>query len=94
MRFLVADLVERFDRDREVFLSPDYKEEQLRAEFLNPLLTALGWALGRHHLDTIQNRNWRSVPLFPGAALVQAGVLPTRCSSTAWRQAGQRNSLR
>jgi hypothetical protein len=25
-----ADLVERFSRDRKVFLSPDYKEEQLR----------------------------------------------------------------
>jgi hypothetical protein len=33
---LVADLVERFSRDRKVFLSADYKEEQLRAEFLNP----------------------------------------------------------
>ena len=32
----VIDLVERFERDRRVFLSPDYKEEQLRAEFLNP----------------------------------------------------------
>jgi hypothetical protein len=29
---LVADLVERFERDRKVFLSPDYKEEQLRFE--------------------------------------------------------------
>ena len=28
----VLDLVERFSRDRKVFLSPDYKEEQLRAE--------------------------------------------------------------
>ena len=27
---LVADLVERFERDRKVFLSGDYKEEQLR----------------------------------------------------------------
>ena len=26
---LVADLVERFSRDRKVFLSPDFKEEQL-----------------------------------------------------------------
>jgi hypothetical protein len=26
----MADLVERFSRDRKVFLSPDYKEEQLR----------------------------------------------------------------
>jgi len=52
MRFLVADLVERcgpserpqgrIARDRKVFLSPDYKEEQLRAEFLNPF-ESLGW---------------------------------------------------
>jgi hypothetical protein len=32
----VKRLVDRFDQDRKVFLSPDYKEEQLRAEFLNP----------------------------------------------------------
>jgi hypothetical protein len=38
----VVDLVERFERDRKAFLSPDYKEEQLRAEFLNPCLAALG----------------------------------------------------
>jgi len=39
----VADLVERFSRDRKVFQSPDYKEEQLRAEFLNPFFESLGW---------------------------------------------------
>ena len=36
-------LIDRFDQDRKVFLSGDYKEEQLRAEFLNPFFTALGW---------------------------------------------------
>ena len=36
-------LVDRFSRDRKVFLSGDYKEEQLRLEFLNPFFTALGW---------------------------------------------------
>jgi hypothetical protein len=36
-------LVDRFDRDRKVFLSGDYKEEQLRAEFLNPRFETLGW---------------------------------------------------
>jgi hypothetical protein len=36
-------LVDRFDQDREVFVSADYKEEQLRAEFLNPFFSALGW---------------------------------------------------
>ena len=39
----VKRLVERFDQDRKVFVAPDCKEEQLRAEFLNPLFTALGW---------------------------------------------------
>jgi hypothetical protein len=34
--------IDRFDQDRKVFLSGDYKEEQLRAEFLNPFFTALG----------------------------------------------------
>ena len=40
---LVADLVDRFSRDRAVFQSLDYKEEQLRAEFLNPFFESLGW---------------------------------------------------
>ena len=39
----VKRLVDRFDQDRKVFLSPDYKEEQLRAEFLNPFFESLGW---------------------------------------------------
>jgi hypothetical protein len=29
--------------DRKVFLSPDFKEEQLRLEFLNPFFESLGW---------------------------------------------------
>jgi hypothetical protein len=53
---MVADLVERFERDRKVFLSPDYKEEQLRAEFgqracrlrfHNPFSTAVGWDMDK-----------------------------------------------
>ena len=31
----------------------------------SPFFAALGWALGRHSLDTIRARNWGSVPLFP-----------------------------
>jgi hypothetical protein len=31
----VKRLVDRFDQDREIFLSGDYKEEQLRAAFPN-----------------------------------------------------------
>ena len=40
---MVADLVERFERDRKVFLSAEYKEESLRKEFLDPLFESLGW---------------------------------------------------
>jgi hypothetical protein len=57
-------LIDRFDSDRKVFLSGDYKEEQLRAEFLNPFFTALGWDMDKT-LDTIQNRNRGSIPLIP-----------------------------
>jgi len=39
----VKRLVDHFDQNRKVFLSGDYKEEQLRAEFLNRFFAALGW---------------------------------------------------
>jgi hypothetical protein len=68
----VKRLVDRFDQDRKVFLSSDYKEEQLRAEFgqrtcrlrfLNPFFTALVWEMD-NTLDTIRARKW-GVLLFP-----------------------------
>ena len=43
----VKRLIDRFDQDRKVFLSSDYKAEQLRIELLNPFFTALGWDMGR-----------------------------------------------
>jgi hypothetical protein len=40
---IVLDLVERFDRNREAYRSPDYNETQVRREFIDPLFAALGW---------------------------------------------------
>ena len=37
----IKRLVDHFDLGRKVFQSGDYKEEQLRAEFLNPFFTTL-----------------------------------------------------
>jgi hypothetical protein len=54
---VVKRLVDRFDQDHKVFLSGDYKEEPLRAEFLNPLFAALDCDMN-DTIDTIQNRNW------------------------------------
>jgi hypothetical protein len=43
----VKRLVDRFDRDHEVFLSPDYKEEQLRDSADGRQLTADGLGGGQ-----------------------------------------------
>ena len=63
----VKRLVDRFDQDRKVFLSGDYKEEQLRGDFLDLLFESLGWDMD-DTLDTIRARNWGSVPLSPGTS--------------------------
>ena len=74
----VSDLVERFDRDRKVFLSPDYKEEQLRAEFLNPFFESLGWdvsnkaGLTEVFKPVIHDESIRACPDF--AAVKEGGV--------------------
>jgi len=39
----ITELVERFERNREAYRSPHYKETQLRREFIDPFFVALGW---------------------------------------------------
>jgi len=39
----VLELIERFERNRDVYCSSEYNETQLRREFLDPLFKALGW---------------------------------------------------
>ncbi|MBI5846507.1 MAG: Eco57I restriction-modification methylase domain-containing protein [Nitrospirae bacterium] len=39
----ISDLIERFERNRESYLSGQYNETQLRREFLDPFFCALGW---------------------------------------------------
>ena len=40
---IVTELVERFDRNRELYCGSGYNETQLRREFLDPFFEALGW---------------------------------------------------
>lgn len=40
---LIFDLVERFERNITAYRSGQYKETQLRHEFIDPFFTALGW---------------------------------------------------
>jgi len=39
----VAQLVEKFNRQRAHYLSTAYNETDVRAEFIDPLFEALGW---------------------------------------------------
>jgi type I restriction-modification system DNA methylase subunit len=40
---IIAQLVERFDQQRQVYRAGRYNETQLRREFLDPFFEALGW---------------------------------------------------
>ena len=44
----VIELVERFDRNRDAYLSGSYNEAQLRREFIDPFFEALGWDVENH----------------------------------------------
>ena len=39
----VLQLIETFDRNRDIYTSGSYNETQLRREFIDPFFTALGW---------------------------------------------------
>jgi predicted type IV restriction endonuclease len=39
----VIELVERFERNLDVYTRPDYKEARVRAEFIDPFFESLGW---------------------------------------------------
>jgi hypothetical protein len=86
---LVADLVELFERDRKVFLSADYKEEQLRAQFLNGPSRSI-----RHSSFVV-----RTPPCSFFAALgrdtdMPADVLGMSMSSSSARSSGSLRAIR
>ncbi|MFZ2658493.1 MAG: type I restriction enzyme HsdR N-terminal domain-containing protein, partial [Victivallales bacterium] len=45
----VLKLVDRFDSNRESYMSGEYKEAQIRIEFLDPFFEQLGWDMGNKH---------------------------------------------
>jgi len=50
----VVQLLERFDRNRDAYLSGSYNETQLRREFIDPFFEALGW--------DVENRQGSAMP--------------------------------
>ncbi len=51
----IAELVERFDRNREAYRSGQYNEMQLRQEFLAPFFEALGWDMNNRPNPPLQD---------------------------------------
>ena len=55
----VLELVERFERNLDVYKRPDYKEARVRIEFIDPFFEALGWDVrnvqgcGEHDKDVV-----------------------------------------
>ncbi len=40
---IIVDLVAKFDSNKDIYLSKDYKEEDIKVEFISPMFKALGW---------------------------------------------------
>jgi predicted type IV restriction endonuclease len=40
---IIKELVKKFGREIEVYRKPEYKEEQLKQELINPFFKALWW---------------------------------------------------
>ena len=59
----VAQLVEKFNRQRAHYLSTAYNETDVRAEFIDPLFAALGWDVsnragrGPHDKEVIREKS-------------------------------------
>src|SRR3954468_129473 len=53
---LIKRLVERFNQQSDQIRSPDYNETLIRIDFINPLMTALGWDIDNHQGFTEQYR--------------------------------------
>lgn len=69
----ISELVERFNRNKDIYKNPKYKETQLRREFLDPFFTALGWDMDNKqghaeqykdivHEDTIKIKGTTKAP--------------------------------
>lgn len=54
---IVKELVEKFERNIKAYKNPQYKEEQLKQEFLNPFFKALGWDVDNSAGAAPQYRN-------------------------------------
>jgi hypothetical protein len=53
----ILRLVDRFDQNRDAYLSGSYNEAQLRHEFLGPFFEALGWDVYNHQGSAMPYRD-------------------------------------
>ena len=80
----VLQLIERFERNLSEYKRPDYKEARVRAEFIDPVLEALGWDAAGGCAMVVEGYNWGGTLFLMG---LRAGFHPF--SSQGAYSAGQ-----
>ena len=84
---IIAELVQRFERNRASYQATGYNETQLRREFLDPLFKALGWDIDneRGHAEAYKDVIHEDAIKVGGA---------TKAPTTAFASAGGESSFR
>ena len=80
---IINELVEQFERNLPAYKSTDYKEEQLKNEFLNPFFEALGWDVQNKSQTAPQYRD----VIFEDSIKIAGGTkAPDYCFTLAGRK--------
>lgn len=80
---LVKELVEKFENNLSAYKNSDYKEEQLKQEFINPFFQALGWDVDNRSDAAPQYRD----VIFEDSIKVAGGTkAPDYCFTLAGRR--------
>jgi type I restriction-modification system DNA methylase subunit len=80
---LVKELVEKFENNLSAYKNSDYKEEQLKQEFINPFFQALGWDVNNRSGAAPQYRD----VIFEDSIKIAGGTkAPDYCFTLAGRR--------
>ena len=79
----IVELVERFDRDLDLYKRPEYKEARVRVEFIDPFFEALGW-----DVRNVQSKREHTKDVIHEDAISIAGK--TRAPDYSFRVGGSR----
>jgi|ERR1019366_4832608 hypothetical protein len=72
----ISELVATFQANETYYFSSEYNEAQVRKDFIDKFLTALGWDVNHHIQKNPYEQEVRVEPAVSGLALAQSGPCP------------------